>query len=39
MIEASITNSPSMPWTRPEGSTTAPASGEVPMAHVPTGLW
>ena len=36
IIEASATRSPSAPCTRPAASTTALASGEGPMAQVPT---
>ena len=36
MIEASITNNRSTPWTRPLASTTAPSSADGPIAHVPT---
>ena len=36
MIEASTTCRRSVPWTRPRASTTAPSSGDGPMAQVPT---
>ena len=39
ITEASITDSPGTPCTRPSGSTTAPADGSRPMAQVPTGWW
>ena len=39
ITEASATNSPSMPWTAPRASTTAPVDGSGPMAQVPTGWW
>ncbi len=37
ITEASTTHRPSTPWTRQAWSTTAPAEGSTPMAHVPTG--
>jgi hypothetical protein len=39
ITEASTTHRPSTPWTRQAGSTTAPAEGSTPIAHVPTGWW
>jgi len=36
MIDASTTLRRSVPWTRPEASTTAPSSDLGPIAHVPT---
>ena len=39
MIEASAIVRPSIPWTEPRQSVTAPWAGSGPMAQVPTGWW
>ena len=36
MIDASITWSPSIPWTCPRSSTTSPSAADGPIRHVPT---